>query len=97
MTVSEPVGPPRRTANIAVAVVWVVAALGAVFAYVYAQPDARMQWFPIVLAVCLILSFCLQLSLDSKVGFVNRLSASVGGAVAILAIASVVSVVVPSA
>lgn len=97
MTVSEPVAPSRRSARITVAVAWVVAAVGAVLAYVYAQPDARMQWFPIVLAVCLILSFCLQLSLDSKVGFVNRLSASVGGAVAILAVASVFAVVVPSA
>ncbi|AWB88407.1 hypothetical protein [Homoserinimonas hongtaonis] len=97
MTVSEPVAPSLRSATITIGIVWVVSALGAVLVSLFAQSDARMQWYPIVLAVCLILSFCLQLSLDSKVGFVNRLSVSVGGAVAILAIATVVAVVVPSA
>ncbi|WP_403021287.1 hypothetical protein [Salinibacterium sp. GXW1014] len=88
MTVDENTAPNRSTARVSVAAVWLFVAVGAVITAVFVAPDARLQWFPIVLAAATILSFCLQLALDSKVGFVNRLMASVGGSVVILAVAT---------
>ncbi|MCW4386123.1 hypothetical protein OH146_10095 [Salinibacterium sp. SYSU T00001] len=85
MTLDESQAPSRATAWMSVVVVWVVVVAGAVLTVIFAKEDARLQWFPIVLAISTILSFCLQLALDSKVGFVNRLSASVTGSVVILA------------
>lgn len=88
MTVDESTAPTRSTARASVIAVWAFVALGAVVTAVLVAPDARLQWFPIVLAAATILSFCLQLALDSKVGFVNRLMTSLAGSVVILALAT---------
>lgn len=87
-SIDENEAPPRSSAWASVAVVWAVVIAGAVFSGLMAPADARLQWFPIVLATATILSFCLQLALDSKVGFVNRLMTSLTGSVVILAAAT---------
>lgn len=96
MTIDENQAPPRWSAWSSVGVVWGVVAIGAVFAVLFGGADDRLQWFPIVLAAATILSFCLQLALDSKVGFVNRLMVSLTGAVLILAAATGVVVLLGS-
>lgn len=88
MTIDESHAPPRRSAWLSVGVVWAVVLIGAVLAVTLAAAGERLQWFPIVLAAATILSFCAQLALDSKVGFVNRLMASLTGSVLILAVAT---------
>lgn len=97
MTVDESTAPNRSTARASVAAVWFFVAAGAVMTALLAAPEARLQWFPILLAAATILSFCLQLALDSKVGFVNRLMTSLGGSVVILAVATGVIALVASA
>ncbi|TQL47029.1 hypothetical protein FB562_0072 [Homoserinimonas aerilata] len=82
------VGPPRWSARLSVVVVWVAAVVGAVLVLVFGVAGQHMVWFPIVLAVTVLLAFSLQLSLDSKEGLVDRLMASIVGAVVVLAVAT---------
>src|SRR5690554_2240212 len=88
MTVDTNEAPPRSSAWASIVTVWVLVALAAVATVVFAASGERLQWFPIILGAATILSFCLQLALDSKVGFVNRLTTSVAGAVVLLALAT---------
>jgi len=81
-------GPPRWSARLSVLVAWAAAIAGAVLVLAFASAGQHMVWFPMVLAVTVLLSFSLQLSLDSKEGLVNRLMASIGGAVVVLAAAT---------
>ncbi len=70
--------------------VWAVALLGAIGIGVAVHPDDYLTWLPMVLALCLLLAFVIQLALPVKQGLVSRMTASVGGAVVILAVASLV-------
>lgn len=88
MTIDDSQAPPRWSSWLSVGAVWGVVAVGAVLAMVLAPAGERLQWFPIVLATATILSFCVQLALDSKVGFVNRLMVTLTGSVLILAVAT---------
>lgn len=69
--------------------VWLATLLGAVLVAVFAG-DRFFTWVPVVAAVSLLLTFVIQLSLQRKEGLVNRMIASVGGSVAILAVATIV-------
>lgn len=71
--------------------VWVVVALGAVLILVLVPVDQHLLWLSIALAAGTILTFCVQLGLDRKEGLVNRVMASLGGSVIILAVATAAS------
>ena len=69
--------------------VWLAALVGAVLVGVFAG-DAFLTWIPVVAAGTVLLTFVIQLSLQRKEGLVNRMIASIGGSVAIVAAATVV-------
>ena len=69
--------------------IWVLAAVGAAVVAVLVPVD-RTVWLPIVLGTCVLASFGVQLGFPNQQGLVDRLFASVGGAVLVLAAATVV-------
>lgn len=66
---------------------WAVGLAGAVLVGIFAA-DAYLTWIPIVLAATLLLTFVIQLALQRKEGLVNRVIASIGGALVVLAVAT---------
>ena len=73
-----------------VAPVWLVAVLGAVSVAVLAEPENYLVFLPVVLGVTALLTFGIQLGIRRKEGYVNRVTASVTGAVVILVLATIV-------
>ncbi|WP_156351682.1 hypothetical protein [Agreia sp. Leaf210] len=73
-----------------VAPVWLVAVLGAVSVAVLAEPENYLVFLPVVLGVTTLLTFGIQLGIRRKEGYVNRVTASVTGAVVILVLATIV-------
>ncbi|KJC65212.1 hypothetical protein SAMN06295879_1543 [Agreia bicolorata] len=73
-----------------VAPVWLVAVLGAVSVAVLAEPENYLVFLPVVLGVTTLLTFGIQLGIRRKEGYVNRVTASVTGAVVILILATAV-------
>ncbi|SFS01404.1 hypothetical protein SAMN04487783_0546 [Agrococcus baldri] len=71
--------------------VWLLAALGAVLVAVL-QPTDGIVWLPIVLGVCTLTAFAIQLGGPTVPGLVDRLAAALFGAIVVLAIASAVLV-----
>ncbi len=67
--------------------VWLVALAGGVAVGVFAGAQF-LTWIPVVAAAAVLLTFVIQLSLQRKEGLVNRIIASVGGVLVILAIAT---------
>jgi hypothetical protein len=76
--------------------VWLAAAVGAVVVAVAVGPDAAPRWFPLVLAVCVVATFVIQLALPRKTGFVDRATGSIVGAVLVLAAATAVVLLLPA-
>ena len=68
---------------------WLAALVAAVLVGVFAG-DAFLTWIPVVAAGLVLLTFVVQLSLQRKEGLVNRIIASIGGSIAVLAVATVV-------
>lgn len=71
--------------------VWAVALMGAVLVGVL-QPSDGIVWMPIVLGVCTLTAFAIQLGGPTVPGLVDRLAAAVVGSVIILALASAILV-----
>lgn len=69
--------------------VWLLALAGAIVVGVVAG-DAFLTWLPVVAAVCVLVTFGLQLALKIKEGLVLRILASIGGVLAILLVATIV-------
>ena len=69
--------------------VWLAALAGAVLVAVFAE-DQFLTWIPVVAAAAVLLTFAVQLSLQRKEGLVNRIIASIGGVLVILATTTVV-------
>lgn len=69
-------------------VVWLSALVGAVAVGVFTPPAQHFTWLPLVLAVAVILAFAVQLLLQNKVGLVSRIVMSLGGALVILVVAT---------
>jgi lysylphosphatidylglycerol synthetase-like protein (DUF2156 family) len=67
--------------------VWLAALAGAILVVVFAG-DRFLTWIPVVAAACALLTFVIQLSLQRKEGLVNRIIASLGGVLVILAVAT---------
>ena len=68
---------------------WLAAIIAAVLVGLLAG-DAFLTWIPVVAAGLVLLTFVVQLSLQRKEGLVNRIIASIGGSIAVLAVATVV-------
>lgn len=82
--------PPRQLALRSVVPVWVLVFIGTCAVAVFAPPTEWLRWLPMILVAGTLLTFCTQLALVQKEGFVNRVAASLGGAVAILALATAI-------
>ena len=68
---------------------WLAAIVAAVLVGAFAD-DAFLNWIPVAAAGVVLLTFVVQLSLQRKEGLVNRIIASIGGSIAVLAVATVV-------
>jgi hypothetical protein len=73
-----------------VAPVWVFAFVGAVVIGIAAPREDSLQALPIVMVMVVLVTFCVQLAVAEKVGFVDRVMASLGGSIVILAAATLV-------
>lgn len=70
--------------------VWALCLVASVAIGVASPPDQYLTWLPIALAAAVLVTFCIQLSTLTKEGFVNRVMASLGGAVLVLGLATAV-------
>jgi hypothetical protein len=70
--------------------VWVLALVGVVLVASISAPSGYFRWLSIVLAGVVLFTFIIQLALPSKEGLVLRMMASIGGAVVVLAVGTVV-------
>ena len=70
--------------------VWLVAVLGAISVAALAEPENYLVFLPVVLGVTTLLTFGIQLGIRRKEGYVNRVTASVTGAVVVLILATIV-------
>jgi hypothetical protein len=70
--------------------VWAVALVGAVVVGVIAPAAQSIAALPIVLYSGIMATFVIQLAIDQKVGFVTRVTISLGGVIVILALATAV-------
>ena len=71
--------------------VWLLALAGAVIVAVL-QPTDGIVWLPIVLGVCTLVAFAIQLGGPTEPGLVERLAAAVFGTIVVLAVASAILV-----
>ena len=78
---------PRRTIGGVIAV-WVVAAIVGIAVGVFIGPESRVVWLIVALALCLVLSFGVQLSYGRSQGFTERVAASVLGSLLVLGLIS---------
>lgn len=70
--------------------VWALAVVGAVLTGLLSEPGEALAWTGLTLAGCTLATLCIQLATGQKEGYVIRVTASIVGAVVILAVASVV-------
>jgi hypothetical protein len=68
--------------------IWAFAVVGAVLVAILATPAEQFTWLPIVMTIGILGTFCVQLSIQRKEGFVLRVMGSIGGAAVVLAVAT---------
>jgi hypothetical protein len=78
---------PRRALGGVVAV-WVVAALAAIGIGVFVPADWRAAWLIVALGGCVVLGFAVQLSYGRSQQFIERVAASVLGALLVMGVVS---------
>jgi hypothetical protein len=78
---------PRRALGGVVAV-WVVAALAAIAIGVFVPADWRAAWLIVALGGCVVLGFAVQLSYGRSQQFIERVAASVLGALLVMGVVS---------
>ncbi len=76
---------------------WAVTLLGAVVVLVLVPRQDHLVFMPIVLGAVLVVTFAVQLLIPVRRGFVDRVSASLGGAVVLLLLATAVALLLPPA
>lgn len=86
MTVTDLV--PRRTFTGVVAV-WVFAAFIALAVGLIAPPDWRAAWMAVGLGVCILASFIVHLWFGRSQGFIERVAASMLGALLVMGLIGV--------
>jgi len=70
--------------------VWALSLVGTVIIGVVVAPESRVTWLAIVLAACVIFTFVVQLLIHRKEGFVARATASMVGALVVVAAATAI-------
>lgn len=70
--------------------VWVLCVAASITIGGASPAEQYLTWLPIALAAAVLMTFCIQLSTLTKEGFVNRVMASLGGAVLVLGLATAV-------
>ena len=89
--------PAHNAPALTIVPVWALSLIGAVLIGLLAPRTTYLVWLPVALASAVFVTFCIQLSTLQKEGFVNRVMASVGGSLLILAIATAVLGVIAAA
>ncbi|MDF2666144.1 MAG: putative rane protein [Microbacterium sp.] len=74
---------PRRTYGGVIAV-WVLAVIAGVAIGILVPAHARAQWVTVALGVCVIAAFAIQLWYGRSQAFIQRMAASVLGALVVL-------------
>ncbi|MCT9821056.1 hypothetical protein N3K63_12280 [Microbacterium sp. W1N] len=74
---------PRRTYT-AVIATWILAAVLALAVGLLAPEDWRAAWMPVAMGVCFIAAFALNLASGRSQGFIQRIAASVLGALVVM-------------
>jgi hypothetical protein len=77
-----------------IVVVWLLALVFAVLVGLLAAPGQGLAWVGLSLAGCTILTLCVQIGTGRKDGYVSRVTASIVGAVIVLAAATGVFAVI---
>ena len=67
---------------------WIVVAIGVVVVALTTTKSNEYVWLSLLLALAILLSFVVQLAQPSTEGLVLRMTASIGGSVVLLAIAT---------
>ena len=67
---------------------WIVVVIGAVLVAVFSKQAEDYVWLSLLLALAILLSFVVQLAQPTTEGLVLRMTASIGGSVVLLAIAT---------
>lgn len=85
MTIDQ---PRRQLAFRSVIPVWALMVVGSILVGFLVPPANYLEWLSIVMAGGILITFSIQLAAVQKEGLVNRVMASLGGSLVILAIAS---------
>lgn len=83
--------PIEKLSFYTVTPVWLLVALAAAAVLLLAPHGEHLLLLSVTLAAGIILTFCIQLGLDRKEGLVNRVMASLGGSLLVLAVATGIS------
>jgi hypothetical protein len=86
--------PIQKLTLYSVTAVWALVAVAGVFVLTLAPHAEHLLWLSVTLAAGIILTFSIQLGLDRKEGLVDRVMASLGGSLVLLAVATAVSLLV---
>lgn len=70
--------------------IWLLVIVATVLVAVLTPGFEFFTWLAIVLAIAVLLTFCVQLGIQRKEGFNGRLALSSGGSLAIVAVAAVI-------
>lgn len=86
--------PIQKLTLYSVTAVWALVAVAAIFVLTLAPHGEHLLWLAVTLAAGIIVTFSIQLGLDRKEGLVDRVMASLGGSLVLLAVATAVSLLV---
>ena len=70
--------------------VWILSVLAVVAVGLFVPASSYLVFLPVVLGLALVVTFGIQLIVPVRKGFVDRVCASLGGAVVVLALATAV-------
>ena len=84
----------KKKRTLSVFPVWAVALVGGIAVLAGIAPDARLAWLAMIMAICILVTFALQLVVAEKDGLVNRMTASLVGSALILALATGVAALI---
>jgi len=74
--------------RVSIGVVWIAAVVGVIGVAAVAAPERQLAWLSVLMCVLVLLTGAAQLVLQEKRGFIDRMAASILGAVGVLAVAS---------
>ena len=86
----EGAAPSETRRWVSVTAVWFAALAGAVAVGLLTPAAQYFIWLPLVLALVVVLTFAIQLSLQNKVRLVSRIAMSLGGALTILMVTTLI-------